>query len=353
MFPVDPKVGKKSRLKRVHWKRIEAFIGVHIARLYRIREAGGCELRILGSALKFWIPFPAEINYILMANIGCWGKKSETVLGFCCPLVSTGAVESSTMPTLKKSLGQHHLKDGLSCRPLVDFLKPSGSRVLEVGPGGGVLTQQLVIAGARIQGVELDLPWAFYLGPPPGGSLVIADIMKFPFDRLKPPTLVAGNLPYNVATPLIRRIVNQWERVPRAAFLVQREVAERLAAKPRTKAYGLLSVIVQARAHVRILGILPPHAFRPPPKVESAFVGLTLQPPPRDAITMDRLEKLVSAGFGQRRKTLPNSLGAKFGKAEISELLEVLGVSLKARAEELSLGQWLELADTLPKLDSA
>lgn len=256
------------------------------------------------------------------------------------------------MPTLKKSLGQHHLKDGLSCRPLVEFLNPSGARVLEVGPGGGVLTQQLANVGARIQAVELDMAWAFYLGPPPGGSLVITDIMKFPFNRLKPPTLVAGNLPYNVATPLIRRIVKEWERVPRASFLVQREVAERLAAKPRTKAYGLLSVVVQARAHVKILGILPPHAFRPPPKVESAFVGLTLRPPPRDAMTMNRLEQLVSAGFGQRRKTLPNSLGAKFGKAEICELLRDSEISLKARAEELNLESWLNLADSLSTLDA-
>ena len=274
------------------------------------------------------------------------GENTTSSVSFH-PMSSFEPVESSSMPTLKKSLGQHHLKTGMSCEPLVNFLKPSNCRVLEIGTGGGILTQELVRAGALVHGIEVDLHWAFYLGPPPGGAMVVADIMKFPFDRLPVPTLIAGNLPYNVATPLIRRIVNQWDRVPRAAFLVQREVAERLAAKPRTKAYGMLSVVVQARAHVKILGILSPKAFRPPPKVESAFVGLTLRPPPRDKDTMNRLESLVSAGFGQRRKTLPNSLGSKFGKEKAKDLLETVGIPLKARAEELSLDSWLALSDKL------
>ncbi|HBL25415.1 MAG TPA: hypothetical protein DD490_01100, partial [Acidobacteria bacterium] len=148
-------------------------------------------------------------------------------------------------PHLKKSLGQNHLVDGAICRPLVHFLQPEGRRVLEIGPGGGILTAELLAAGAQVTGWELDLGWAAELrrrqrDRVAGGalSLVVGDALEIAWDRLAAPTLVAGNLPYNVATAILERLLPHHATVPRAAFLVQKEVADRLVAGPRDEAYG-------------------------------------------------------------------------------------------------------------------
>ncbi|HSU81170.1 MAG TPA: 16S rRNA (adenine(1518)-N(6)/adenine(1519)-N(6))-dimethyltransferase RsmA, partial [Thermoanaerobaculia bacterium] len=186
-------------------------------------------------------------------------------------------------PRLKKALGQHHLVDGTLCRPLAHFLAPEGQRVLEIGPGGGVLTAELLAAGARVLGWELDPAWAAVLShrfPNPALALVVGDALQIAWDRLPAPTLVTGNLPYNVATAILEDLLPHHARVPRAAFLVQKEVADRIVATPGTDAYGSFSLIVAAYAHPKILGKVRPGSFRPPPKVDSAFVGLDLHPPP-------------------------------------------------------------------------
>ncbi|HEV8632233.1 MAG TPA: rRNA adenine N-6-methyltransferase family protein, partial [Thermoanaerobaculia bacterium] len=134
-------------------------------------------------------------------------------------------------PRLKKRLGQHHLVRPELCRPLIDFLAPdAGERVLEVGPGGGVLTRALLAAGARVWGVELDPEWAWELRralPDPRLQPLVMDALELPWQRLPAGTLVAGNLPYNVATPLLAGILPHHARIPRAGFLLQKEVAER------------------------------------------------------------------------------------------------------------------------------
>src|ERR1700726_942404 len=175
-------------------------------------------------------------------------------------------------PRLDKALGQHHLVSGSLCRPLIEFLQPGGQRVVEVGPGGGVLTAELLAAGARGLAWEGDLAWAAELrrrcrrsprwpgwppwpgsgiaspagrgsgGPPP--AIVVGDALDLPWGRLPAPTLAAGNLPYNIATALLGALLPHHLRVPRAAFLVQREVAERLLARPGDPAYGSLRVLV-------------------------------------------------------------------------------------------------------------
>ncbi|HKV08159.1 MAG TPA: rRNA adenine N-6-methyltransferase family protein, partial [Thermoanaerobaculia bacterium] len=130
-------------------------------------------------------------------------------------------------PLLKKGLGQHHLVDGALTRPLVAFLDPAGQRVLEIGPGGGVLTAELLAAGAHVLGWELDLEWAAVLRrrlPDPRLTLVVGDALEIEWTRLLAPTFVAGNLPYNVATVILERLLPHHARVPRAAFLVQKEV---------------------------------------------------------------------------------------------------------------------------------
>lgn len=247
-------------------------------------------------------------------------------------------------PILKKALGQHHLIDGALCRPLIAFLEPGGSRVLEIGPGGGVLTAELLAAGARVTGWELDLGWAAELRrrlSHPELKLVVGDALEIDWSRLSAPTLVAGNLPYNVATVIIERLLPHHAAVPRAAFLVQKEVADRLVARPRDEAYGSLSVIVAAWSRAKILGRVRPGSFRPPPKVDSAFVGFELQPPPLPPEEMTAFAAFVRLAFGQRRKTLRNALAAGWGREKAEAVLAAAGVGEKVRAEELGLEEFL------------
>lgn len=249
-------------------------------------------------------------------------------------------------PRLKKALGQHHLVSGALCRPLVDFLDPAGERVLEVGPGGGVLTAELLSAGARIWGWELDLEWAARLPLRFRGQtleLVVGDALEIPWERLPAPTLVAGNLPYNVATAILERLLPHHARVPRAAVLVQKEVAERLVGKAGDDAYGSLSVIVAAYAEARILGKVRPGSFRPPPKVESAFVGFDLRPPPLPEEEMADFLRTVRLAFAKRRKTLRNSLSSGWGREKTEAVLKTVGIGEKVRAEELELPAFLEI----------
>ena len=249
-------------------------------------------------------------------------------------------------PVLKKALGQHHLVDGSLCHPLIRFLAPQGQRVLEIGPGGGVLTAELITSATRVIGWELDLDWAAELRRRLSGRdlrLVVGDALEIEWARLPTPTLVTGNLPYNVATAILERLLPHHERVPYAAFLVQKEVADRLVAGPGDEAYGSLSVIVAAYSKARILGRVKPGSFRPPPKVESAFVGFELHLPPLAAEEMPAFIKMVRLSFGQRRKTLRNSLAAGWGREKAEVVLSAAGVPEKARAEELGLEDFLKI----------
>lgn len=249
-------------------------------------------------------------------------------------------------PPLKKALGQHHLVDGALCRPLVQFLSPQDQRVLEIGPGGGVLTAELLAAGGRVLGWELDPDWAAVLRrrlPDPRLTLVVGDALEISWDRLPPPILVTGNLPYNVATAIIEDLLPHHARIPRAAFLVQKEVADRIVATPGTEAYGSFSVLVAAQARPRILGKVKPGSFRPPPKVDSAFVGLDLQPPPLPGTEMPAFISFVRQAFSQRRKTLRNSLSSRWGRERTEAVLAAAGIPERARAEELGLGEFLEI----------
>jgi 16S rRNA (adenine1518-N6/adenine1519-N6)-dimethyltransferase len=253
-------------------------------------------------------------------------------------------------PQLKKRLGQHHLRQGSLCRPLIDFLDPAESKVLEIGPGGGVLTAELLMAGATVWAWELDYEWVFALRQRPrlqNAVLVVGDAMAIPWPLLPPGTLVAGNLPYQVSTVLINLLLPHWQVIPRACFLVQWEVAERLRATPGERPYGALSVLTAARAEVTVLSRVERGAFYPPPKVDGAFVGLTLGKPPLSETSMGAFSETVRLAFGQRRKMLRNSLAARWGRAAAVRAIATVGLDSKCRAEELSLGDFLALHEAL------
>jgi 16S rRNA (adenine1518-N6/adenine1519-N6)-dimethyltransferase len=274
-----------------------------------------------------------------------------------------------SQPALRKKLGQHHLVSGALCSPLVAFLRPAGQTVVEIGPGGGVLTGELLAAGAaRVVGWEIDLAWAAELvrrfaeplpataagggagaGEPARLALVVADALDLDWPSLARhgPVLAAGNLPYNVATPILERLLPHHAAVQRAAFLVQKEVGERLVAGPGDAAYGSLSVLVAAYAEARLLGRVSKGAFRPPPKVDGAFVGLTLRPPPLPEAKMPAFLATVRAAFAKRRKTLRNSLAAAWGRDEaertLAAFLPAHGLPPTARAERLGLAELVAL----------
>ncbi len=249
-------------------------------------------------------------------------------------------------PLLKKKLGQHHLRDGALCRPLVSYLEPAGRRLLEVGPGGGVLTAELLAAGGRPLACEIDLEWAFELRRRfrgRGVATVALDALDVDWSRLPRPTLVTGNLPFNVATRIIRSLLPHHQNVPRAAFMVQKEVAQRLAARSGDAAYGSLSVLAAAYAKVRLLGTVRPGSFHPPPKVSASFVGLELTAPPIEAALMPAFTRLVRLAFAKRRKTLRNSLASGLGRESAQQLLAAAGLDARCRAHELDLAAFVEL----------
>ncbi|MDH3254594.1 MAG: 16S rRNA (adenine(1518)-N(6)/adenine(1519)-N(6))-dimethyltransferase RsmA [Acidobacteriota bacterium] len=249
-------------------------------------------------------------------------------------------------PRLKKKLGQHHLISSDLCLPLVEFLRPDGWRVLEVGPGGGVLTTALLDHGARVDAIEMDPEWAFRLRrleTRAALGVIVGDAMTLAWERLGTPALVAGNLPYQIATPLIERLLPLHRVIPRASFLVQREVGERLGAAPGAAAYGSLSVIVAAYADVEMLGRVARGSFRPAPKVEGEFVGLRLRRPVLPEEQMNGFVATVRLAFSLRRKTLRNALASRWGKEQAARVVEALDLGARVRAEELDLDSFVRL----------
>lgn len=249
-------------------------------------------------------------------------------------------------PRLKKRYGQHHLRHAGLCQPLVEYLRPRGLLVVEVGPGGGVLTGELLRAGARVWAWEVDLEWAVLLGrslPAADLTTVVGDALDLPWGRLPAGAVLAGNLPYGIATRLIQDLLAEAIGVERAAFLVQAEVAQRLVAGPGAPDYGALSVLVQARARVELLGRVRRASFRPPPAVDGAFVGLCRRPPAVSAAEWPDFEALVRTAFARRRKTLRNALTARWPRSDVDRLLAASGLAPTVRATELGLAALVEL----------
>lgn len=265
-------------------------------------------------------------------------------------------------PRRKKALGQHHLREGALCRPILDYLfagsEPIGAdspEVVEIGPGGGVLTAELLAAGARVLALEIDPEWAESLRsrlPTSALSIRVGDALDFDWSTVPFGTKVCGNLPYQVGTAIVERVLRAYPRVERAAFLLQREVVDRLVAGPESPDYGALSLLTQLRATASRLGIVRPGSFVPPPKVDSAFVGLRLHAPPLPETDTQAFERFVRAAFRQRRKTLVNTLGDLTSRAAVEGALARLRRDPRTRAEELGMEEQLRLFELLRATDA-
>ena len=257
------------------------------------------------------------------------------------------AGEVSRVPPLRKSLGQHHLRHPESAIPAIDFLDVAGRSVVEIGSGGGVLTRLLLEGGAsRVIACELDLLWTFALRrriTDPRLVLVAGDGCDLRYQTVPASTRIAGNLPYNVATRIVLAVLERAPVGARAAFLVQREVAHRLAAGPGDSDYGGLSVLVGARATVRRLSLVRPGSFVPPPAVTSAFVGLERRATPVDEAEWSAFTGFVRAAFSQRRKTLVNNFRSTVGRPAAEAALSALCLPSTARAESLGLSEFVAL----------
>ncbi|MDX1319920.1 MAG: 16S rRNA (adenine(1518)-N(6)/adenine(1519)-N(6))-dimethyltransferase RsmA [Oceanospirillum sp.] len=252
----------------------------------------------------------------------------------------------------RKRFGQNFLQDEGIIRRIVRSIAPqTGEHMVEIGPGMGALTEIILESADRLDVIELDrdlipgLKVKFFNHP--GFEIHQADALKFDFAELiddGKPLRVAGNLPYNISTPLIFHLLEQRQNIQDMHFMLQKEVVERLAAAPGTNDWGRLGILAQYLCDVEALFIVPPEAFDPMPKVDSAIVRLTPHKElPCPAKSAECLDNLVRTAFGQRRKTLRNNLK---GLMDVSEI-EALGIDPQRRPETLTLQEVVALSDCL------
>ena len=254
----------------------------------------------------------------------------------------------------KKRYGQHFLQ-GVWADKLVDAIQPrSDDRFLEIGPGPGALTLRLAPRVAALTAIEVDPDMVAELQPevPPNVTLVQQDFLDADIRALlgSGPRRVVGNLPYNVSSPILFRILDAHRTrggIVDATFMLQREVAERIESGPGTKDYGVLSILVQLHADVRRVLTLPPGAFRPQPKVHSAVVRLTFRPPAVMLADEAAFERMVRSMFTQRRKTLANALKpfAETAGRSAPGALAAADIDPSRRPETLQLTELARLAD--------
>ena len=253
----------------------------------------------------------------------------------------------------KKRYGQHFLQ-GAWADKLVQAIGPrAADHVLEIGPGLGALTVRLAARVAHVTAVEVDHEMVALLRPqlPPNVTLVEADFLEVDLEGLmgRAHARVAGNLPYNVSSPILFRLLDAHRRGARmtdATLMLQREVAERLTASPGSRDYGVLSIFVQLHADVRTVLALPPGAFRPAPRVYSSVVQLTFRAPAVFVANEAAFEAMVRSMFTQRRKTLANALkpyAEGRGRAAVDALAGA-GIDPTRRPETLQLQELSRLA---------
>jgi 16S rRNA (adenine1518-N6/adenine1519-N6)-dimethyltransferase len=250
----------------------------------------------------------------------------------------------------RKRFGQNFLHDPGIIQRIVQAIAPQpGENLVEIGPGQGAITTELLPLVGQMHAIELDRDLVAPLAQRCAslGRLEVhnSDALKFDFTTLaqtKGTLRIVGNLPYNISTPLLFHLLEQSVGITDMHFMLQKEVVERMAAEPGNKAYGRLTVMLQARAEVTPLFNIGPGAFNPPPKVDSAFVRIVpLTQPPYRIDDWELFSKLVSQAFSQRRKTLRNSVR----KITDSETISEAGIDPANRAEQLSVAQFAALAN--------
>ncbi len=270
-------------------------------------------------------------------------------------------------PQPRKKFAQHWLRSDKALQQIIraaELSKKSegvGDRVLEIGPGTGLLTQQLLPLAPAVVAVEIDRDLCELLAKKLGkydnflllqGDFLTLNLPELlvPFPNFQAINKVVANIPYNITGPIIEKLLGTIAHpvIPTydlMVLLVQKEVAERLCAKPGSRAYGALSVRVQYLAESELIGIVPASAFQPPPKVDSAIVRLRPRPTHPAARDPKHLDSLVKMGFATKRKMLHNNLRSLGDRDQLTHLLEQLEINPQVRAEDLSISQWVVLSD--------
>jgi len=250
----------------------------------------------------------------------------------------------------RKRFGQNFLTDDVVLHDIIRAIDPKpDDTMVEIGPGLAAMTSLLVDEVDRLHVVELDRDLVERLKKKFSPERLVvhsADALQFDFSSIAVPSgrklRVVGNLPYNISSPLLFHLAAIAPQVQDQHFMLQKEVVERMAAEPGSKAYGRLSVMLQWRYHIELLFVVPPQAFDPPPKVDSAIVRMIplAQPLPCE---LQKLEQVVQKAFSQRRKVIRNCLAGMF---EESDLIDV-GIDPQLRPEAIALEYYVALANRL------
>jgi 16S rRNA (adenine1518-N6/adenine1519-N6)-dimethyltransferase len=247
----------------------------------------------------------------------------------------------------RKRFGQHFLVDPAIIDAIVRAIDPRPrDAMVEIGPGLAALTQPLVERLGHLHVIELDRDLAARLRAHPHLNVIEADVLTVDFTRLAhdlaaPKLRVVGNLPYNISTPILFRLLDHVDLIADQHFMLQKEVVDRMTANPATADYGRLSVMLQWRYEMENVLHVPPHAFDPPPKVDSAVVRMMpLEEPAK--VDTKLLSEIVQVAFSQRRKLLRHTLGKWLDQRRFTGAFDV-----QRRAEEVAVGEYVALATTL------
>jgi 16S rRNA (adenine1518-N6/adenine1519-N6)-dimethyltransferase len=248
----------------------------------------------------------------------------------------------------RKRFGQHFLVDSSIVARIIAAAAPGAGQVLvEIGPGQGALTAPLAELAGHLHLIEIDRDLAATLTERFTSGRVtvhVADALDFDYGSLPTPLRLVGNLPYNISTPLLFKLAEHADRIRDAHFMLQREVVARMAAAASTPEYGRLSVMIQYRFTVERLFDVPPGAFRPAPKVDSAVVRMVPRPPSALVATSERvLREVVTAAFTKRRKTLRNALAGIAGV----DVLSRLRIDPGLRPENLAISDYVAIANVV------
>ena len=253
----------------------------------------------------------------------------------------------------KKALGQHFLTDLSIARRIADTVDACPDvPILEVGPGMGVMTQFLMQKGREFKVVEIDDESVVYLRqhfPSLEGGIVADDFLRMPLDRLFQGRsfVLTGNYPYNISSQIFFRMLEYRHLIPCCTGMIQKEVAERLAACPGSKTYGILSVLVQAWYDVELLFVVEPGVFNPPPKVRSAVVRLTRNNVEQLGCDERMFRRVVKTTFNQRRKTLRNNLRPLLSELGLSGVAWLQEDFFNLRPEQLSVEDFIQLTNRI------